>query len=272
MIRLHGLRAGYGERDVLRGVSLDFAPGELVGLLGPNGAGKTTLLLAMAGALVPRAGTVVLAGRDAAALTPRERALRVASLPQRAEAAFDLAVETLVLLGRYPYTSLLGGYTAADRSAADAALAEAGAEEFRGRAAGSLSGGEFTRVLLARTLAQAADMTPPALLLDEAFAALDLARRMEMSELLAAKARAGALVIAAIHDLNLAAQFCGRLVFLKQGRVALDGPTAEVFTATNLTDIYETPVAVAPHPVTGAPQAFPVPRNAAGPRAPAGER
>ena len=270
MIRLHGLRAGYGGREVLRGVDLDLAPGEMVGLLGPNGSGKTTLLLAMAGVLPPMAGTVVLGGRDATALKPRERARRVASLPQRAEATFDLAVETLVLLGRYPYISLLGGYGPEDRAAADAALAEAGAEEFRGRLAGSLSGGEFSRVLLARALAQAAGMEPPVLLLDEAFAALDLARRMAVGELLAAKARAGALVVSAIHDLNLAAQFCGRLVFLKHGRVALDGPTAEVFTATNLSDIYETPVAVAPHPVTGAPQAFPVPAGAPGPGAPAG--
>ncbi|MEW5775105.1 MAG: ABC transporter ATP-binding protein [Thermodesulfobacteriota bacterium] len=270
MIRLHGLRAGYGGREVLRGVSLDLAPGEMVGLLGPNGSGKTTLLLAMAGVLAPMSGTVEIGGADAAGMKPRERARRVASLPQRAEAAFDLAVETLVLLGRYPYISLLGGYTAADRAAADAALAEAGAGEFRGRPAGSLSGGEFTRVLLARALAQAAGMSPPVLLLDEAFAALDLARRMAVSELLAAKARAGALVVSAIHDLNLAAQTCSRLVFLKRGRVALDGPTAQVFTATNLTDIYETPVAVAPHPVTGAPQAFPVPRGAPGPDAPAG--
>mgnify|MGYP000912416671 CR=1 FL=1 len=272
MIRIEDLHAGYGEREVLAGVSLDLAAGEMVGLLGPNGSGKTTLLLAMAGVLPPRSGRVLLGGADAASLKPRERARRAASLPQRTEAPGDLGVETLVLLGRYPYISLLGGYTAADRAAADAALAEAGVEEFRQRTAGSLSGGEFTRVLLARALAQAAGMQPPVLLLDEATAALDLARRMAVSELLAAKARAGALVVSAIHDLNLAAQFCSRLVFLKRGRVALDGPTAEVFNATNLTEIYETPVAVAPHPVTGAPQAFPVPAGAAGPGDPAGAR
>ncbi len=272
MIRVRGLHAGYGDREVLAGVSLDLAPGEMVGLLGPNGSGKTTLLLALAGVLALRSGSVEIGGADLAALKPRERARRVASVPQRAEAAFDLSVETLVLLGRYPYISLLGGYGPQDKAAADAALAEAGVDQFRQRAAGSLSGGEFTRVLLARALAQAAGMQPPILLLDEAFAALDLARRMAVSELLAARARAGALVVSAIHDLNLAAQFCGRLVFLKHGRVALDGPTAEVFTATNLSEIYETPVAVALHPVTGAPQAFPVPRRPPGPGAPAGGR
>lgn len=255
MIRLQEVRAGYGAREALRGVSLAFAPGEMVGLLGPNGSGKTTLLLVMAGVLAPFAGAVELGGESAAGMRPRQRARRVASLPQRAEAAFDLKVETLVLLGRYPYLSLLGGYSDADRAAAAAAMAETATLAFRERSAGSLSGGEFRRVLLARALAQQA----PALLLDEATAALDLARKMEVCALLATKARAGTLVVSAIHDLNLAALFCERLVFLKAGRVALDGPTAEVFTATNLTEIYETPVIVAPHPLTGAPQAFPVP-------------
>jgi iron complex transport system ATP-binding protein len=225
MIRIEDLHAGYGEREVLRGVSLTLAPGEMVGLLGPNGSGKTTLLLAMAGVLTPRSGAVHLGDADAAALKPRERARRAASLPQRAEAAFDLAVETLVLLGRYPYITLLGGYTAQDRAAARAALAEAGVEEFRERAAGSLSGGEFTRVLLARALAQAAGMNPPVLLLDEATAALDLARRMAVSELLAAKARAGTWWFG--HPRPQPGGAILRPPHLPQaGRVALDGPTA----------------------------------------------
>jgi len=123
------------------------------------------------------------------------------------------------------------------------------------RQAAELSGGEFQRVLLARALCQGREL----LLLDEATSALDLARRVEAFDLLAAQNRKGGAVLTAVHDLNLAALYCPRLIFLKRGRVALDGPTRDIFTETNLRDIYETDIRVAPHPVTGAPQAHLVP-------------
>uniref|UniRef100_I2Q2S3 ABC-type cobalamin/Fe3+-siderophore transport system, ATPase component n=1 Tax=Desulfovibrio sp. U5L TaxID=596152 RepID=I2Q2S3_9BACT len=255
MIRLCGLRAGYGGREVLGGLDLHIGPGEMVGLLGPNGAGKTTLLLAATGVLAPTGGSVALGGRDVGRLAPRDRARLVAAVPQRAESARELSVRSLVLMGRYPYLSLLGGYGPDDRAAAEAAMDAVGVADLKDRLLGELSGGEFQRVLTARALAQASDV----LILDEASANLDIARKLELYELLAARNAAGTTIVAALHDINLAALFCRRLVFLKNGRIEADGPVAEVFTRNILSRIYETDIAVIAHPQTGTPQALAVP-------------
>lgn len=254
-MRLTALRAGYGGGDVLRGIDLHVAPGEMVGLLGPNGAGKTTLLLAATGVLAPTAGTVRLAGRDAAAIAPRERARLVAVVPQRAENAGELTVAALVRMGRYPYLPFLGGYGEADKAAAQEAMEAVGVAHLAERRLHELSGGEFQRVLAARALAQDAR----ALVLDEASASLDMARKMELYALLAARNAAGVTVVAALHDLNLAALFCKRLVFLKDGRIAADGHVADVFTSQTLSRIYDTDILVIAHPQNGRPQALAVP-------------
>ena len=259
MIRCQGLRAGYGEVEALSDIDLHVRPGEMVGLLGPNGAGKTTLLLAMTGALAPRAGRVLLGGRDIAAMPDRVRARSIAAVPQRAESASGLSVRALVLMGRYPYLSFLGGYGQDDLAAAEAAMAAVGVAELSGRRLGELSGGEFQRVLAARALAQGAD----ALILDEASASLDIARKMELYALLAARNAAGTTIVAALHDINLAALFCRRLVFLNHGRIEADGPTAAVFTTETLSRIYDTDILVIAHPATGAPQALAVPAGGA---------
>jgi len=255
MIRARNLSCGYGGRAVLRGVDLTLGPGEFAALLGPNGSGKTTLLLALAGLLRPMKGVVELAGRDITRLPARERARLVACVPQGAAPPPGYTVRELVRMGRFASSGFWGGTGREDAAACETALVEAGCLDLADRQATELSGGEFQRVLLARALCQGGGL----LLLDEATSALDLARRVEAFDLLAAQNRKGGAVLAAVHDLNLAALYCPRLIFLKQGRVALDGPTSTVFTEANLKDIYETDIRVAPHPVTGAPQAHLVP-------------
>lgn len=255
MIRARGLSCGYAGRPVLAGVDLHLAPGEFAALLGPNGAGKTTLLLALAGILPPMAGGVEIKGCDLAAMPAQERARLVSCVPQSSAPPPGYSVRELVLLGRYARAGFWGGFGPEDESACDQALADARCEDLAQRQASELSGGEYQRVLLARALCQGREL----LLLDEATSALDMARRVEAFDLLARAHRAGGTVLAAAHDLNLAALYCPRLIFLKAGRVVLDGPTREVFTETNLKDIYETDIRVAPHPVTGAPQAHLVP-------------
>jgi len=255
MIRALGLRCGYGGHEVLHGVDLRLSRGEFAALLGPNGSGKTTLLLALAGLLPATSGSVELAGRDLAGLPLRERARLVSCVPQGSSAPAGFTVRELVRMGRFAHAGFFGGFGPQDEAAAQSALKDARCLDLSERQATELSGGEFQRVLLARALCQGRQ----ALLLDEATSALDLARRVEAFDLLAALNRSGSTVFAAVHDLNLAALYCPRLVFLKAGRVALDGPTADVFTETNLKDIYDTDLRVAPHPVTGAPQAHLVP-------------
>jgi len=255
MIRTHNLTCGYAGRAVLRDVSLHLAPGEFAALLGPNGSGKTTLLLALAGLLPAMSGGVEIGGRALARLPVRERARLVSCVPQGATPPPGYTVRELVRMGRFASSGFWGGYGPEDEAAAQTALADARCLDLAERQAAELSGGEFQRVLLARALCQGRG----ALLLDEATSALDLARRVEAFDLLAAQNRQGSTVFTAVHDLNLAALYCPRLIFLKAGRIALDGPTAAIFTEANLKDIYETDIRVAPHPVTGAPQAHLVP-------------
>ncbi|MFH1091406.1 MAG: ABC transporter ATP-binding protein [Pseudomonadota bacterium] len=255
MIVLQNISTGYGKRKVLDKVSLRFERGEMAGILGPNGSGKTTLLLTLSGVLPLWEGFIEIEGRRLIEIEPKQRARRLASVPQRLETSFDLRVMSVVLMGRYPYISFWGGYRDQDKRVALQAMRETRTDQFRERLLGQLSGGEFQRVLIARALAQEADI----LLLDEAASGLDIARKVEIYDLLRRKNKGGATVLSAIHDLNLAALYCERLVFLKEGRVVLDGPSHEVFNEKNLADVYETEIRVSPHPVTGVPQAHLVP-------------
>lgn len=253
MLCCEHIRAGYPGREVLRDVSLTVAPGESVALLGHNGSGKTTLLRVLAGQLAPDAGRVLLEGREPAALSPRERARRIAVVPQRAEFFPSQIVRDMVLLGRYAHLGWWGVYAAYDYEAADQALASAGARELAQRRMGELSGGEVQRVMLARALAQESRL----LLLDELAAALDWARVVELFDLLEQRRRAGMAIVMAVHDCSLAAQYATRLVGLKQGRVLFDGPPETVFTEENLGALYDLSLCVFAHPRNGLPQALP---------------
>lgn len=255
MIVCEGLCAGYGGHAVLSDIDLTIAAGEMVGLLGPNGSGKTTLLLTLTGVLPPLGGRVRLGGQDLAALSARRLAQHVAAVPQRLAMVPELTVRSLVLMGRYPYLSFLGGYGPQDWRVAESAMAATGVSTLADRPCGALSGGELQRVCIARALAQGTDV----LLLDEASANLDMARKVELHDLLAARNAAGTTVLAALHDLNLAALTCRRLIFLKHGRIEADGPVETVFTQSILSRIYETDIVVFPHPRTGTPQALAVP-------------
>ncbi len=255
MIRVNNLFCGYGSRFVLEDVSLSISRGEMVGLLGPNGSGKTTLLQALSGTLPLRGGNVLIGDRSVHAMRPRERARLVACVPQRVDAVFDMQVRALVLMGRYPHTGFLGGYSTRDQEVAEAAMRGTGVFAFRNRKAGQLSGGEFQRVLMARALAQETEL----LFLDEAGSGLDIGHKVEIYDLVRQRNRQGSTVLSVIHDLNLAAAYCDRLIFLKDGRVVEDGPTRTVFTEQILSRVYETDVLVAAHPGTGVPQCFLVP-------------
>jgi iron complex transport system ATP-binding protein len=256
MIEIADLGAGYDDQPVLRSLSLTVRRGEFTGVLGPNGSGKTTLIRALSGVLPPRSGSIRIAGRDIRTLSAKARALDCATVAQNNPGLSGVRALSLVLMGRYPHVSFLGGYSPADFARAREAMAETSCLHLQDRTSDALSGGEFQRVVTAKALAQDTQL----LLLDEAASNLDVARTMDLYELLRARNTAGLTVLTVAHDLNLAALYCQRLVFLKNGSVAADGPTRDIFTAQTLSDIYETPLAVAPHPITGAPQAHLVPR------------
>ncbi len=247
-------RAEFSDEDaVLNHISFSLQPGEFTALLGPNGSGKSTLLHCLSGTLTPWSGVIRIHGKDNAGLSEKRRARLLAHLPQKPESIPGLSVLQLTLMGRYAHTSFGRGYSPEDRKKTLRALAQTGAEHLARRPANTLSGGELQRVLLARALTQ----ETPLLFLDEATAGLDPAFQIAMLDILRQKNReTGLSILAAMHDINLAALYCGRLIFLKQGRIVADGAVAETFTAQTLSAVYESRVTVIRHPVNGQPQAL----------------
>ena len=255
MIHCNQLGLSYGSRHVLSGVDCTLSPGEFVALLGPNGSGKTTLLGGIGGVIPPKTGSVELDGESLSRLSPKNIARKIAFVPQRVDTMFGLSVRTLVEMGRYARLSFWGRLSTEDHAAVDQAMGATGTLEFHQRPVDELSGGELQRVLLARALAQ----ETPLLLLDEPFSAMDASWRIHCMDLLRRHSDHGGIVLMAMHDLNLAALYCGRMLFLKSGSMILDGTLNTVFTEENLSKIYETKILVGPHPALGLPQAFAMP-------------
>ncbi|MCA9538916.1 MAG: ABC transporter ATP-binding protein [Myxococcales bacterium] len=248
MIAVTGLVAPHGLTAPL---DLQVQEGELVALVGPNGAGKSTLLRCLAGLLRPTAGQVALDGLDPARAPRRQIARRVALLPQTEPRPAGLTVTAAVALGRFAWQGPLSAPDDADRAAIATALVATGLDALADRPVERLSGGEYQRVRIARALAQCT----PALLLDEPAAHLDLGHGAALLSLLQRLNIKGRLtVVVALHDLNLAALYCPRVLLLHRGAAVLDGPPAEVLTAARLTEIYGAPVQVIAHPAHGCPQ------------------
>ena len=229
-LEVRSLTIDLGTRRVLDGVDLSLEPGRLTALIGPNGAGKTTLLRAMAGLAMPRAGEVVLEGTSVARLRASERARAIAYLPQGGAVAWPLRVASVVALGRLPYGERPDDLPPLSREAVATALRSVGLQGFEDRPATSLSGGERARMLLARALATQA----PVLLADEPVGALDPRHQLVVLDVLKAHARAGATVVAILHDLTLAARFADEIVLLEQGKIVASGPPAAVLTEARL--------------------------------------
>jgi len=223
-----------GPIEAVRDVQLELCSGELVALLGPNGAGKSSLLKLLAGLLAPTSGTVELEGQSLTRLGHRARARSIAVVPQSLQAMPFVDVETFVRQGRYAHQGLLPRSRREDTEAVRRALEEADAGDLAGRALDQLSGGQRQRVLVARALAQEADV----LLFDEPTAALDPEHQVRTFDLIARLGCEGRLAVAVTHDLNLASQFATRLVLLQEGRVVADGGVEEVLARDVLEPVY----------------------------------
>ena len=233
LLTVRGLEAGYplaggGRREVLRGVDLSLASGELVALVGANGSGKTTLLRCLAGTLASGSGTVEFEGRPLAGWRRDALARRIAVLPQQLDLPVGFRVAELVAMGRLPHARRLFASTADDERAITRALLDADAGEIAERPVEELSGGERQRLLVAMALAQ----EPVLLLLDEPTVHLDLAHQVSLlAAIRRLREQRGLAVLAVLHDLNLAAAFAPRVAVLHDGRVVADGAPDEVLSA-----------------------------------------
>jgi iron complex transport system ATP-binding protein len=232
MVRLDRVSVTLGTRRVVEGVSAEIGGG-VIGLIGPNGAGKSTLVRAIAG-LIPAEGAILIDGNAVTDLPLRDRARRIAYLPQGQSVHWPLTIERLVALGRLPHLAPFARPAAADAAVIQQALARTDLIDLRDRPFDQLSGGERARVLLARALAVEA----PLLLADEPLAALDPAHQIEVMALLRAEAARGVTVIAVLHDLTIAARWCDRLLLIDQGALVADGAPRDVLTADRIASVY----------------------------------
>lgn len=250
-LEAHAVTAGYQPRHpVLQQVSVALATGAFVGLLGPNGCGKSTLLRILSGAMRPMQGRVTLDGRALLEMSAPEIARNLAFVPQTETAAFEFTVRDITLMGRYAHRAPFQPPSLADYAAVEQALADMDILALADRSVTRLSGGEHRRVLLARALAQAA----PLLLLDEPTSHLDVTHQFELMarlQTLTRERQAGAL--AALHDLNQAAEFCDALILMHAGRIIATGTPSSVLTPDNLRAAYQAEAHIGLNPLTGKP-------------------
>ncbi|MBP2471660.1 iron complex transport system ATP-binding protein [Crossiella equi] len=242
----HGLSCTIGGRTVLRGVDLEVARGEVLGLVGPNGSGKSTLLRTLSGLRAPTDGRVLLDGADLHRLPTRTRAQRIAVVGQEEELPADLLVGELVALGLTPHRSPWAGGGRRERDTVREALSTVDLADAVDRPVEQLSGGERRRVLLARGLAQDA----PLLVLDEPTNHLDIRHQLHLLELVRTLGRT---VLLAMHDLNLAATACDRVVVLHRGTARPAATPEDALDPGLVAEVFGVHAARVPHPVTGKP-------------------
>ncbi len=245
-ISARGLTYEVEGETLLDGVSLHADKGQFVGLIGPNGAGKSTLLRTISGILRYRSGSIRLDGEDMSFLSPKNVAAALALVPQIAPYTYGFTAVELVLMGRYPHLGRFQIEGREDERIAGDAMRLTETEQFTERTLDTLSGGERQRVFIARALAQ----QPRILLMDEPTANLDILHQLKALDLVRQLVNEGLTAVAAIHDLNMAARYCDRLVLLSDGKLLADGSPDEVLTPSTIESAFGVTSAVYRDPIT----------------------
>jgi len=251
IIKMAGIDFRYKDAWALRDVSFDVRRGEFLGIIGPNGSGKTTLIRIIDGILVPEKGDISVNGENIRGMRRRDLARLVAVVPQDSAMIFPFKALEVVMMGRSPHLGMLRFEGDRDFEIARGAMEMTDTISLADRSIDRLSGGERQRVLIARALAQ----EPEVVLLDESTAFLDIKHQAAFFGLMKALNRGkGLTVLAATHDINLAAAYCDRIMLLKNGRIHSLGVPGEVITEANIKEVYETDVLVDANPLNGLPR------------------
>ena len=230
-IQTDTIQVSFGSKTILHDISLAIQDKEFVGIIGPNGSGKSTFLKCLYRVLQPSGGKIYFDGSELSSLSHRDTALKMAVVAQHSTVNFDFSVLEMVLMGRSPYKGLLDRDQLDDYEIARHALSEVGLSDFESRNFNTLSGGEQQRVILARALAQRTEC----LVLDEPTNHLDIKYQLELMTIVK---RLDATVVSAIHDLNLAAIYCDRIIALKDGYIVCSGTPQDVLSSDTIRHIY----------------------------------
>lgn len=255
VMNIDNLHVGYGNELIIKGVDIEIGKGELVGIIGPNGSGKTTLLRAMTGILRPMQGTVSVLNKDLLKLSAKDIAKKIAVVTQSIDPVM-ISISDYVLMGRLPYYSRFQFFEKIeDLDIADKYMKLTDIYSFKEKLISELSGGERQRAQIARALAQEPDI----LLLDEPTSHLDITHQIKILDLIKRlNKEMNFTVIMVIHDLNLAAEYCSKLIMLRDGNIFQTGMPNDVLTYRNIENVYETVVIVQKNPLSGKPFIIPV--------------
>jgi len=249
-LEIENLSLGYGHTEVVKDLTFQVNPGEMVGLIGPNGSGKSTIIKAMSNVIRPFTGRVLLDGRNIAKIRRAELARLVGVVPQIPLLPSVFSAFEIVLMGRNPHLGLFQYEGPRDMAITWQAMAKTATQPLAERLISKLSGGEIQRLVVARVLAQ----QPKSILLDEPTANLDINHQVEILDLIKGLCQEEQLtVVITLHDLNLASQYCDRLVLINEGRVHAQGTPAEVINDENIKAVYGAEGCVYTHPVNGLP-------------------
>ena len=249
-IEVKNVSLGYGRKVLLRDLTFEVRPGEMVGLIGPNGCGKSTIIRALSHIITPHSGHILLDGKDITRIKRPDLARLMGVVPQMPLLPSAFTAFEIVLMGRNPHLGLFQYEGPRELAIAWQAMEKTGTQSLAERRVSELSGGEIQSLLIARVLAQETKI----ILLDEPTANLDIGRQVEVLDLIKSLCREDNLtVLAALHDLNLASQYCDRLILINDGQIHAEGTPSEVITTRNIADVYGAGSCVYAHPVNGLP-------------------